>query len=73
MIPKEKAKKIVDKYIQINGNGFFAKECAVFTVEEIISAIKITTDHCELRKLDWHEVQKDFKYWQEVKTEIEKL
>ena len=36
MTPQEKAKELVDKFIQTNGNAFFAKECALIAVDEII-------------------------------------
>lgn len=47
-------------------------ENAKYVVLEIIEALKITTGHCELRKLEWHEVQQDFNYWKDVKNELEK-
>ena len=64
MTPKEKAQELVDKYIQTNGNAFFAKQCALIAVDEIIDAI------------DWHEYEvpnDQLKFWFEVKQEIEKL
>ena len=89
MRPKEKAKELVDKFAPYaNGylgssmltNTEYpqvidknAKEMAVITVDEIIEALEITTGHCDLRKLDAQEVQSDFKFWQEVKQEINKL
>jgi hypothetical protein len=50
-----------------------AKQSALITVDEIIEALKITTGHCELRRLDQQEVQSDFDYWNKVKTEIAAL
>jgi hypothetical protein len=50
-----------------------SKQCALIAVDEIISSLGITTNHCELNKLDQQEVKNDFEYWQEVKQEIEKL
>lgn len=64
MTPKEKAIELVDKFTQTNGNAFFAKECALIAVDEIIDAI------------DWHEYEvpnDQLKFWFEVKREIEKL
>jgi hypothetical protein len=64
MTPKEKAEELVDKFIQTNGNAFFAKECALIAFDEIIDAI------------DWHEYEvpnDQLKFWFEVKQEIEKL
>lgn len=71
---KEKAKQLVLTFMQ---NIIFsikqnieadtieaAKQCALIAVDEIISAI------------DWHEFEtpnKEIEYWQEVKTEIQKL
>ena len=64
MTPKEKAEELIDKFTQTNGNAFFAKECALIAVDEIIDAI------------DWHEYEvpnDQLKFWFEVKREIEKL
>ena len=36
MTAKEKAKELVEKYTFINGNSFFAKDCAIIAVDEII-------------------------------------
>lgn len=62
MTPKEKAIELVDKYIQTNGNSFFAKQCALIAVDEIINNDGFTKFDDYLTK-----------YWQEVKQEIEKL
>jgi hypothetical protein len=64
MTPQEKARELLDRFIQANGNSFFAKECALLAIEEILKAI------------DWHEFEqpnKEYEYWNEVKQEIEKL
>lgn len=70
MTPQEKALKLYDIYMDemIEKEAYFvesaAKQCALLAVDEIISAI------------DWHEFEtpnKEIEYWQEVKTEIEKL
>jgi len=60
MTPKEKAEELIDKFTQTNGNSFFAKECALIAVDEIL-------------KLELQEVYQNSDYWQEVKQEIEKL
>jgi len=84
MTPKEKATELVRGFedaiyetIYYNGDGSDAmelsKKCALFSVEEVVKALEITTGHCELRRLDQHEVNNDFEYWQKVKTEIEQL
>ena len=65
MKPKEKAKELVIKYSYITGDliyGFtYSKQCALIAIEEIINLY--TNDDVVL----------DWKYWQEVKQEIEKL
>ena len=80
MTPKEKAAELVDKFTQTNGNGFFAKECALIAVDEIIS-----TQPRYPSNVDWDDVgathqyfyeaqhEEALNYWQEVKQEIEKL
>ena len=50
-----------------------AKEIAVKCVNEIIKSLKITTGHCDLRKLDEQEVELDFNFWDKVLKEIELL
>ena len=67
MTPKEKAKQLVDKYYgitDVNWGIRQQKESALITVAEIIEAI------------DWHEFEppnREFEFWDEVKTEIERL
>jgi hypothetical protein len=63
MTPKEKAKDLVDKYFTTGYaiNLFYAKQCALITVDEIINSINPFGMF----------LGKD--YWQEVKQEIEKL
>lgn len=76
MTPKEKAIQIINRFKKIEielretyddcvtMNIDDAKQCALIAVEEIIDAI------------DWHDYEtpnKEFDFWQEVKTEIEKL
>ena len=77
MTPKEKAQKLFDKYFLLqesatdkNGNWFvialnkgLAKKCSLIAVDEIINLRPAITDS-----------QIEYKnYWQEVKTEIERL
>jgi hypothetical protein len=76
--PKEKAKELIEKYsnveIQIGGqyDGYLsmqihdAKQCALIAVDEIAKCTKY-----EKQKFDNDRFSED--YWQEVKTEIEKL
>jgi len=64
MTAKEKAKELVNKFIQINGNSFFAKECTLLCVNEIIDAI------------DWHEFEtpnKQINFWLDVRKEINSM
>jgi hypothetical protein len=66
MSPKEKAMELVWKYLPIliiKENPFdLAKQCALIAVEEIQYFITKYNNPFE-----------DFKYWDEVKNEIEKL
>lgn len=73
MNPKEKANELFDKYLSINlsqvndlVNGIriaLAKKSALIAVNEIIKA----------KKLDLGIMSLDYKYWEKVKKEIEKL
>jgi hypothetical protein len=66
MSPKDKAMELVWKYLPIliiKENPFdLAKQCALIAVEEIQDFITKYNNPFE-----------DFKYWDEVKNEIEKL
>jgi len=80
MTPKEKAEELVDKFIKTNGNSFFAKECALIAVDEIILSAPF-----EPADTDWDEagasaqywypqkLEDSAKWWGEVKQEIEAL
>jgi hypothetical protein len=66
MTPKEKAKELVDKFIQYTDTSewtnieyVYAKQCALIAVDEILKVIE--------------ELRTEVLYWQEVKTEIEAL
>jgi hypothetical protein len=62
MTPKEKAQELISKFIQTNGNSFFAKECALIAVDEILNmGIMAQSGEWNMAK----------EYWQEVKKEIE--
>ncbi len=63
MTPQEKAKELVDKFINDVGviSTRRAKQCAIIAVDEILSNKSII-------KTIW-----DIEFWQEVKSEIEKL
>ena len=65
MTPKEKAIELVTKYYgHFTSHMSIAKKIALIAVDEIIDV---------LNQIHWVIVDKDFKYWQEVKKEIEKL
>jgi hypothetical protein len=65
MTPQEKAIELVDKFYLIEESqecdawidGYLAKKCALIAVDELL-------EECRLER-DW--------YWEQVKTEIEKL
>jgi hypothetical protein len=73
MTPKEKAKELVDSFINLYeginlgiAKKHWAKQSALIAVDEILiifSILQIETSFC----------YKEFLYWEEVKTEIEKL
>ena len=65
MTPKEKANELIDKYISVNGSSFFAKECAIIVVDEMIKEFKNSDSLYATKFLA--------DYWQSVKTELEKL
>ena len=64
MTPKEKAGELYFKYhnLWINGNSIIAKVCASIAVDEIIEILWHT-----------HKNEIEYRYFQEVKQEIEKL
>ena len=81
MTPKEKAKELVDKYIDLSDEcdcleyscicftmyEYKAKKCALIAVDEIIKSnpTKVTENAV------WFKL--NIEYWQEVKQEIKKL
>ena len=77
MEPKEKAKELRDNYIftSLDSNDDYetlklkilihAKRCALIAVDEIIKSTPC--------KFDGYYYEQNFKYWQEVKQEIERL
>ena len=79
MSPKEKAKEIFEKFQSIEDSKSYmggqllftdeAKQCALIAVEEIEEALyQYGVKSMELQNMD-----STFRYWQQVKTEIEKL
>ena len=78
MTPKEKAKELYCKYtdalnisdLQTTANPF-AKQCALILIDEIIDALAEYDDRnntYELQNMD-----RDFNYWQQVKSELQSL
>jgi hypothetical protein len=61
MTPKEKAQELFDKYFTTGYaiNAFYAKQCTLISVDEIIKIEKNHMNH------NW------VNYWQKVKQEIE--
>lgn len=80
MTPKEKAKELFDKYYSnIPETGLqgkysifiqHAKKCALIAVDEILNAIIRKKYLIEIG--EWIETSEN-NYWQQVRTEIEKL
>jgi len=73
MNPQEKANELFNKYLSINLSQVndlvdgirisLSKKCSLIAVNEIIKA----------KKLDLGIMSLDYKYWEKVKLEIEKL
>ena len=74
MTPKEKCDELFEKYYECNFYtfGFYckstAKKCGLICVDEIIEELDFISE-LMTSNYDWHRN----KYWQEVRTEIEKL
>jgi hypothetical protein len=67
MTPKEKAKQLIyafEAFTDRDNELEFAKQCALIAVDELI---EVASDYC-----DYDETITK-KYWEKVKTEIEKL
>ena len=64
MTPKEKAKELFDKYVELSGifvgDYDSEKEMCLIAVNEILNALEYLDDDSEY-------------FWEEVKLEIEKL
>jgi len=72
MTPKEKAEQLVDKYLTLNGVVLgldLAKQCALIAVGEMYKLDLIHGQHLETDQYK----EMYYSYWEEVKTEIEKL
>lgn len=76
MNPKEKAQELYAKF-QCHSESFHEEEhtkgCVHIAIDEIISALNITTGHCTLRKLDQQEVEMDISYWESVRSALNAL
>lgn len=61
---KEKALELFESYYMYVDKPYEtnAKQCAIITVDEILRLLWHT-----------HQNEKEYRYWQEVKSEIEKL
>jgi len=70
MTAKEKAKELYVKYAMMwHESTKDVKKCSLICVDEIISSIYNYSNY----EMTPENVNKEVKYWQEVKTEIEKL
>lgn len=67
MTPEEKAHDLFDKFYKKVGFREQAKQCALIAVDEILS---LPSKH-DGRMIAV--ILEDYQYWQQVKTEIEKL
>jgi len=73
MTPKEKAEELFKKMYQVRSvsgsdiTKYFAKQCALIAVDEIIDSY--TNEH----SYGYITSDRIIPYWEEVKTEIEKL
>ena len=71
MAPKEKAKELINKFLQVyDGRVPIAKQCALIAVEEIMSFMK--NDDEESDTVYWAN-HPTLTYWIQVKQEIQKL
>ena len=74
MTPKEKAKKLVDKFSDLEDGEMYigkAKQCALITVDEIMRICPYQTYIETLPPYEMPELTIDF--WEEVKQEISNL
>jgi hypothetical protein len=78
MTPKLKAKSLVDKYwIYLRAGLLYdeeakedAKHCALIAVDEIEQAL---TDYGRGDSLQLQNMDSEFRFWEQIKTEIENL
>jgi len=68
---RQEAIRILHRFIQINDNSFYAKECALILVSEIKGAL-LTYEHRH-NIYELQNMENDFRYWDLVEREIHKL
>ena len=79
MTPKDKCDELFEKYYECNFYtfGFYckstAKQCALICVDEIISSMPSYPKEINTLSGNVFILVPHLNYWQEVKTEIEKL
>jgi len=73
MTPKEKADELFHKYLEIDYHYYQAKDCALIAVDELIKY------HDDIMDVVRYELPSNivavipYKYWEDVKKEIELL
>jgi hypothetical protein len=73
MTPKEKAEELIynfDNTMEFSTPKRFAKKCALIAVDEILNDYSYMQN---VRNANSNQIHSQRVYWQEVKTEIEKL
>lgn len=70
MTPKEKAKNLFEIYLLETGNETFAKNCALVAVNEVLDPWFGIYTYLPNGQ---GEFNPNYKYWLEVKQELEKL
>lgn len=78
MTLKEKTVDIFYKYYQSTKDHNIAKECTLIAIDELIKEVynishQYTAKYDEETKFYNYTESKELKFWNEVKTEIEKL
>ena len=84
MEAKEKAEELVNRYLQVyHGRVKVAKQCALICVDEILKSLDEYDYNTEKHLKDefganyfsceQQNMESDWRYWNKVKTELEKL
>jgi hypothetical protein len=63
MTPKEKSENLFGKFYELPMIYATAKDCALIAVDEVLNAVHIAQN----------DIIEYYKYWEQVKKEIEKL